>query len=412
LDHDNVPGAVSVTEGNSGLTGNGADTIEASNDVFGSTTLQQHVGPSQPGVTNDGSGDRITVDDSQIFQLSVAQYGSGGGTGSHANRAQHIAIGTNSEVEVGLTGKGISAQQPNAGALATIDIESITVYGRSPNGFPPGPPNIWTLQGSGYANSTTVDNVGTTAPGGEFPGNISVYQGNGDNDNVHIAADVIGFTLPVGPVTADFYGVLTVNQGNGHQDVITVDSNGSEGTGPNVFNNVWLTQGNGGGPNDGNSCGPNGYDDQIYFDEATVTSNLFIYQNAVANLSVVNSSGFYSFNEVGVTDGTGQGNNLVTIGANEQVLVFGRTRVYQGGANNEVDLGGAMDASGIDFETTYLDIFTGKGGGGFVMAQNTVVDVGSFNPLLSFVIDGGGTGNTFADLGGNVNVTISGNYSG
>ncbi len=110
----------------------------------------------------------------------------------------------------------------------------------------------------------------------------------------------------------------------------------------------------------------------------------------------------------------GAGNDLVEIGGDpngvlypdgtavipSQVTVGDSTYIYQGGANNEVDLGGAFDPSGIDFSTTYLDIWTGAGGGGYVTAVNTWVWNGSAFGL-SYVINGGGTGNTYSDYGGN-----------
>src|SRR5208282_5542034 len=44
--------------------------------------------------------------------------------------------------------------------------------------------------------------------------------------------------------------------------------------------------------------------------------------------------------------------------------------------------------------TAYLDIWTGNGGGGFVLATNTTVDYGSYFGNNS-VVSGGGTGNTY-----------------
>jgi len=107
------------------------------------------------------------------------------------------------------------------------------------------------------------------------------------------------------------------------------------------------------------------------------------------------------------------GNNIVTIGTLSQVIVGDWTHIVQGGANNSVYLGGAGDPSGIDFETTFLDIYTGAGGGGFVSATNTTVLLGS-NLGNDFVIDGGGDGNTYSDGGGNDPdpLPYSGNYSG
>ena len=79
-------------------------------------------------------------------------------------------------------------------------------------------------------------------------------------------------------------------------------------------------------------------------------------------------------------------------------------------------MGGANPAgmgpiSGLyDFETALLDIYTGAGGGGAVVAINTKVDFGS-NLGHSFVIDGGDGGNSFIDQGWNSGVTGSDNIS-
>ena len=97
------------------------------------------------------------------------------------------------------------------------------------------------------------------------------------------------------------------------------------------------------------------------------------------------------------------------------VVVDEATLVLQAGANNEVDLGDGTGTAGTgapwDFETTFLDIFTGGGGGGTVVAINTKVDLGSAQGN-NFVIDGGDGGNQFIDLGNNVNLTFSNRYHG
>src|SRR5208337_1620369 len=63
-------------------------------------------------------------------------------------------------------------------------------------------------------------------------------------------------------------------------------------------------------------------------------------------------------------------------------------------------MGGSTDPSGFDFETAFLDIYTGLGGGGFVSATNTTVSYGSALGN-NFVIEFGGYGNTYSDGGGN-----------
>src|SRR5208283_239340 len=151
LNNDVVPGAVSVTEG----TANN-DSVTATGDDFGATTISQFVGLNPNGQT--GSGDFVSVDDSvvEIFSLAVTQSGTGTG--------QQILIGTvGSGVEVALTGF-ITASQPNdlatnsgQGSDNTIQIISITTVGTSNNPHLV-PDSIVTDQGNGN-DTTTVDNA-------------------------------------------------------------------------------------------------------------------------------------------------------------------------------------------------------------------------------------------------------------
>ena len=429
LTGDTIPGNVQVYEGLSGAphnsnNGNGADSITVDDVKFGATTLYQYYAPTvyQPGVVNDGHGDTIMVNQttgdttSNIASLWLYQGGTSGN--------QLIDVGTSADVQVSSTSFGIYAAQPNDGTAAngnggsTIHIESITVFGRPSDSTRLGPPSISTLQGNAGGETTIVDSS-------TVYGNITVLQGNGGGDAVHIANDVIGLTVPIGPYLEDFYGTLFIKQGNGGGDLVQVDSNGSESgvnSAGNVFNNVYIFQGNGGGASGGTCTGYPGYDDVVIFDEATVYSDLVIIQNApsIDEGTAVTPSVDPSTMK---GDGGGDGNNLVQIGVASSATKFGaatgavsvgeETYVFQGGAGNEVDLGGTADPSGIDFETTYLDIYTGAGGGGFVMATNTVVDVGSFFNL-DWVINGGGTGNVYVDGGGNSPSPLpySSNYSG
>ena len=91
-----------------------------------------------------------------------------------------------------------------------------------------------------------------------------------------------------------------------------------------------------------------------------------------------------------------------SLGTSDTVSVTnaGDTKIDQNYANNQVYLGDA-DSS---FTTVYLDVFTGFGGGAFVMARNTTVDFGSLFGI--YTIDGGGSGNTYVDGGGNSGVTV------
>jgi len=399
LDHDTVPGAVTLEQG----TANG-NSVTVTNDTFGATTITQFFAPSvtMGGGNSDsctGQGDTVTVDDSQIFSLAVYQNGRANPSNGHNGGGMTIDIGTTSDVEVALTGFGVIAEQPYASGGDTIHIESITQYGRAPNSWVHGPPSIYTLQGDGGGETTTVDSSVVF-------GNISIYQGNGAGDQVFVGNDEAGYTLAVGPFIEDFFGDLTIVQGNGFADTVTINSVGSEpplnAADVNIFNNVYISQGNGtvGAPGDP-CCGGQPGGDTVNLDESVITSDLFIFQNAYINSDGLATGTLYN----------ASGNNTINIALNEQVLVGNQTFLYQGGSNNTVNLGGAGDPSGIDFETTYLDIWTGWGGGGFVSAANTVVDVGSFFGN-NWTINGAGDGNTFEDLGGNINVTYGPGYTG
>ena len=183
-----------------------------------------------------------------------------------------------------------------------------------------------------------------------------------------------------------------------------------------------ILQGDGGGPGASNSCPPSDItgeplDDQVSVNEAQITSDMFIVQNADPAFYAAKGGFSVTQSSAGVTtivapapgpgfDGTGDGFNLVQIGTTAQVEGVGgmggldQTYVFQGGSSNTVILGGANDPSGIDFETEFLDIWTGAGGNGFVMATNTVVDVGSFYGF-NWVINGAGGGNLYVDGGNN-----------
>jgi hypothetical protein len=305
----------------------------------------------------------------------------------------------------------VSVSQGNGNDTATVESDGIGSY-------------VYVLQGNG-TDTATIDND-TVA------GNIFVIQGNGNGDVVHVAAVTAGTTTLVGPYVQDYFGLLYISQGNGAGDLVVIDSNGSEGPGPNVFNNVVIEQGDGGGPANLASCSAApGYDDVVVVEEASITSELVIVQNATFTPLVTLSeltSGVITIsppapNGDPALEGTGAGGNLVEIGGNPegvnypgvtpvvgaQVIVGDATYVFQGGANNEVDLGGALDLSGVDFGTTYLDIWTGSGGGGYVTATNTAVGIGSayagepYLPggVINWVINGLDDGNTYVDGGGN-----------
>ncbi len=423
LGNDTVPGSVTVNEGRApnDVIRLDAPAVGAAlvgpGDHFGATVLKQYTGTLMPASSNNwGDGDEIYVDYAQLYDLTTSQ-GNGVDQSLDVGNSPVAGALVPDDVELSLTGFGLNATQGDSssptlattpGATApypgaplyspdTIVIQSITMYGKVSNSMVLGPPNITTKQGNGASDSTTIDSS-TVA------GNISAFQGNGAGDLVHLADDVAGWTVPNGPYyTTDMYGFVFISQGNGYNDSVVVDSNGSEpGVNPiNSFNTLVILQGNSslGIPVD--CTEPLG--DVVSIDQAAITSDLIIIQNSTStstdgtNLDLPGAT---------FTDGTGIGANVVSIGSNVSVTVGEWTRIFQGGANNTVVLGGASgyDSGLTDFETTYLDIWTGALGGGTVYAANTTVDVGSLpapGPGNDYVIDGGADGNTYVDLDGN-----------
>jgi len=219
-------------------------------------------------------------------------------------------------------------------------------------------------------------------------GNLSIAQGNGNGDTAVIFGDTAGSVIyPYGPsYPVDVAGNATISQGNGYADEADLD-------GGNVVNNVYISQGDGiAYP----GCLP-GLGDEVDINDTQVTSDICIVQG-VSSLDV--------------------GNNVVNIATTSAVFAGGATSINEVGVNNgnnTVTLGGANDPSGIDFQTDYLDIYTGYAGGGFVSAVNTVCWFGSAYGN-DYVIDGGNGGgtlvtNTYDDLGNNYGITISVNYN-
>ena len=116
------------------------------------------------------------------------------------------------------------------------------------------------------------------------------------------------------------------------------------------------------------------------------------------------------FSDITIIQGTGASAGLYVaaiafdyLNGNSGPVTASATEIDQQGAGNQVFLGDV----GSSFTTFFLDVFTGNGGGAFVMATNTTVffgPLGFFSPF--YTIEGGGTGNTYVDGGGNSGVTV------
>jgi hypothetical protein len=342
---DTVGGSVTITQG----AGSGDTALVLTDTVGGSVTILQGA----------GSGDTATVSATNvggsvtITQQDVAGNASGDtATVSNGTIVGHITIGGN-----------ITITQGNAsGDVATIS--GVTATGGSATS----PVTISITQGSGSGDTATISSV--TAPNG----NVSITQ--------HDVANVPGDTASVLNVTTgtqspdgeDFNGNVTITQGNAAGDVALVQGGSS--------NNVTITQGD-------NVQNPDG---------STVATDIA----EINNTSV--------FSDITIIQGTGASAGLYVaaiafdyLNGHSGPVTASATEIDQQGANNQVFLGDGDSP----FTTFYLDVFTGSGGGAFVMATNTTVSFGPLGLFLTpYTVTGGLTNNSYFDGGGNFGVTF------
>ena len=185
---------------------------------------------------------------------------------------------------------------------------------------------------------------------------------------------------------------MTIMQGNAPGDVALVQDGSS--------NNIAITQGDNINPTpDGSTIAS----DIAEVNRTSVFSNISIVQGT-GNSALGNAGNYVAavaFDYLGLL-----GENPVGPYDSGDVTAGGDTLIDQQYANNEVFLGDSDDS----FTTVFLDVFTGNGGGAFVMATNTTVfwgPLGFFSPI--YTIEGGGSGNTFVDAGGNSGVSVDPN---
>ena len=169
-------------------------------DIFGSTQLTQGTsgspstpgGPGTPGGTGGGTPGGPPV-------------GSGSGSGGLLVNGNNDSISVSSTSVADLT---ITQNVP----VGTNDAISLDNVGLGLTSF-----GLRITQGSGDGNTTTINNV-TSPPVSDLsqylpsgPPGISVVQGDGSGDQVTVTNSSLG-------------GALTIGQGQGDTDVITVDS--------------------------------------------------------------------------------------------------------------------------------------------------------------------------------------------
>jgi hypothetical protein len=441
-------GTIKISQGNAGgtilvpslVTTPGDSALVTNSTSFGSTTITQ----------GSGSADSATVSLSTVLSggITITQ------TDVAANPAGDSALVQTDTVTGGVT----ITQGAASGDVATIDPTTITgdvvitqldgdddqalVEAGSVGG------SITISQGTGDDDSAFVDtptiggNVSITQTNGdddfafvEFAnvgGNITLKQGNGDEDLAIIFDIVSTFTPVMGGPTSVTY---SIQQGSGAGDVaeivavtaplgnvsisqadvgfnapdeaFVIDATvGSVSDGNDVAGNVTILQGDAGGDIAAVSGGSS---NNVSITQGNNLSD-FDGSTQLSDIAEVNDTSVFS--DISIVQGTAgatEGGYVAAI-ADDILGFFGSgsvsasaTLIEQHGGNNQVILG---DIGGSDtFTTFFLDVFTGELGGAFVIATNTTVffgTLGIFDP--TYTIEGGGSGNTFVDNGGNSGV--------
>jgi hypothetical protein len=292
------------------------------------------------------------------------------------------------------------------------------------------PDNIFITQGSGNADSThpTTDPTGNdwaeianvnvpNASGVPAPAiaNITITQGDVASNQYGNTAYVLNAF--VGVVTAgntdnNGTGNVAIFQGDAPGDVALVEGGVViGGTATNgVANNVTISQGSNGGVN-GTLPGFNGstiasniaeVNDETVTSNITITqgnSNSFGYNVAAIGydyLGYLNMFQVPSLLSNAVQPPLTAPSQFTALAAptagSSSVTAGGITSIQQFGANNQVFLGDVNDF----FYSTFLDVYTGGGGGALVVAQNTyTLGVAALGGPFSAVynVESGGSGN-------------------
>jgi len=238
---------------------------------------------------------------------------------------------------------------------------------------------------------------------------LSVTEGSGKCDVIeagYYSKDVLGGSVTFSQGSGNYdeasvedsiaVGSISITQGDGKNDTVTLDCGIENFGAEQYFNNVYISQGSG-------SIYAAGCDQQtgdtINVNWTWITSNMWLEQGEYYGETSplpTNSS----------DPGTELGSNTINIATTSPVYVGYSTVILETGEynqNNTIIMGGIAgpDSGSIDFETGYLDVYTGLGGGAYVQVENTQVDYGAlgiFTLLTSdgnpYNITGGGGGNS------------------
>jgi len=414
IDPTTVGGSVSITQG----SGN-SDTATVENaTVGGNITITQlsgngdtalifdvtdtHPATTVPFITisisqGSGSGDKATISDvtapggNVLINQSDLGTNAAGDTalvmtdtiGGNVTISQGSASGDTATIDPSTVGGNVSITQLNGNGDAA-NVESATVGGSI---------GVSITQGSGSGDTATVFDV--TA----LNGNITISQSDVNTNLAGDTASVIGVTAGThtGSPSTDVAGNVTITQGSGPGDVAYLNLDN--------INNVTITQGdNVQGAFNGSTVAS----DVAEINDTGVTSYLTIIQGTGTSTdptagNYVAAIGYDYLGYVGRLPVFG------TAGSSPVTAVY--TEIDQQYANNQVflgDPGPPTDTGPASAFTTFsLDVFTGSGGSAYVQAANSTVfygPLGFFSPL--YTIEGGGSGNTYVDGGGNSGVTV------
>ena len=449
-----VFGPTLLIQGNDPLGHGGGSTCVGANDSISvstasvvNLTANQNVSPT----TKSGANNKINVNG---LQVALTSFGVRTSQGNGANDVTSI--------------NNVTSPIPGSGSPNTLNIYNlpsiVVVQGNGnsdaasvTNSTLPG--NVSITQGtstSGGSNDTALVSGGTygfttSIPG--YPavgGNISITQGTGNKNEAAVANltafgninitqhDVCGnttgdlaqvinvtdnLTIAASPFVIDVNGTVTIVQGDAYADTAVMYGD--------AVNNIVAKQGeNCTTP----ECTP-GFSDVVEINKTTVTSDISVTQgnwgDTANNGNYVTAIGYdYIGNfeptlyavypaptPLSTSSSTppGPGTGLATTPSGT-VTAGGSTSIYQHYGNNQVYLGdgAGFGSSGTsNFNTGYLDIWTGSFGDSYVAATNTHVSYGSngyydvygVGPVFGsgYMIDGGTVGsfNSYFDAGGN-----------
>ncbi len=455
-------GPTLLIQGNDPLGyGGGSSCVGANDSITVSTASVVNLTANQnvSATTKNGTNNKITVNGLQValtsFGVRTSQ-GDGGLTGN--GTAGDVTSINNVTSPIPGSGSPNNLNPYNLPSIYVVQGNGNNDSASVTNSTLPG--NVTIIQGSsttGGSNDTALVSGGTygiTTSSPSMPavgGNINVSQGTGNKNEAAVANltafgninitqhDVCGntigdlaqvinvtdnLTIPASPFTIDVNGTVTVVQGDAYADTTVMYGD--------AVNNIIAKQGeNCTTP----ACQP-GFSNVVEINKTTVTSDISITQgnwlDATNNGNYVAAIGYdYIGNQesglyavypaptpLSTSSSTppGPGTGLATTPSGT-VTAGGSTSIYQHYGNNQVYLGdgtgfGANDPTS-NFNTGYLDIWTGSFGDSFVAATNTHVSYGSNGyydvygvglvASSGYMIDGGtfGSFNTYFDGGGN-----------